>query len=353
MFDNTRRHGARMGTLMGAAFVAAAIGAPAVAQAAKLTLGNGDQVTGEIIELKDQTLKFKSPLFGEVKIPWAQVAELRSDEGVRVQLADGTQVQGRLVVQADGKAVITPGAATSSATPARELPRGDVALLNPPVPSTATKYTGHATLGGTFNRGNTRDDALNIDAELVARAPEYRYTLNAEAHQASSTGVTTTANRMLSGQYDKFLNPKDYLFANAKAQVDRQADLTLRSTVGAGYGRQFVETEEKRLSAQVGLSYVNENYQIAGNKSFPALNVGLNYEQKFFDNRLVLFNKSDVAVSLSNTQDTLLKNQLGFRVPIANGLNFSTQLNLAYDHSPPPGVKRTDTSLVVGVGYAF
>ncbi|APW38416.1 hypothetical protein RD110_15435 [Rhodoferax koreense] len=347
MFNRPRLAVRKLACATGAMAIVALLG-PAAAQAAKLTLGNGDQVSGEILDLKDQTLRLKSPLFGEVKIPWSQVAELRSDEGVRIRLADGTELQGQLVLQPDGKVVVAQGAA-----PARDLERADVALLNPPVADNATKYSGHATLGGTFNRGNSRDDALNLDAELVARAPTNRYTLNAESHEAKSTGVTTTSNRLLSGQYDRFLTPKDYLFVNAKAQTDKQADLTLRSTLGAGYGRQFFETDVKKLSAEAGLSYVNENYDLAANKSFPALSLGLNYEQKFFDNRLVLFNKTDVSVSLSNTQDTLLKNKFGFRVPIANGLNLSTQLNISYDHSPPLGVKKTDTNVVVGVGYAF
>jgi putative salt-induced outer membrane protein YdiY len=331
------------------AVAALAVVSAASAQAAKLTLANGDQVSGEIIRLKDQTLNLKSPLFGEVKIPWAQVRELRSDDGVRIQLADGSQLKGTLVLQPDGQVTVAEG----PEQPARTLARNDVAMLNPPVQDNSTKYSGHATVGGTFNRGNSRDDAVNIDAELVARAPTNRYTLNAESHEAKSSGLTTTSNRMLAGQYDKFLNDKDYLFANLKAQTDKQADLNLRSTVGAGYGRQFVENELTKLSAETGLSYVNENYDLAPNKSFPAATFGLKYEQKLFDSKLVLFNQTDVTVSLSNTQDALLKNKFGFRVPIANGLNLSTQLNLAYDKSPPPGVKRTDTSLVVGVGYAF
>ena len=326
-----------------------ALSAASGVHAAKLTLANGDQISGEIIRLKDQTLNLKSPLFGEIKIPWAQVRDLRSDEGVRIELADGTQLKGTLVLQPDGQVTVAAG----PEQPARSLSRSDVALLNPPLPDLATHYSGHATVGGTFNRGNSRDDALNVDAELVARGPAHRYTIEAEAHEAKSDNVSTTSNRLLAGQYDKFLTQKDYLFVNAKGQVDRQADLTLRSQVGAGYGRQFYETDITKLSAEAGLSYVNENYKLAPNKSFPALSLGLNYEQKLWDNRLVLFNKTEMSMSLSNTDDTLVKNKLGFRVPIANGLNLSTQLNLAYDHSPPQGVKRTDTSLVVGVGYSF
>jgi hypothetical protein len=49
----------------------------------------------------------------------------------------------------------------------------------------------------------------------------------------------------------------------------------------------------------------------------------------------------------------LVTNKLGIRVPIANGLNLTTQFNVAYDSSPSVGIKPTDSSLIFGVGYVF
>ena len=119
-----------------------------LAQAAKLTLANGDQISGEVVGQQGQLLILKSPLFGRLKIPLSQVVELRSDEGVQLELA----------------------------------------LPNQPVIDLSVKYSGHATLGGTLNRGNSSDEMLNLDAELVARTPDKRYAVNMEFNEARALG---------------------------------------------------------------------------------------------------------------------------------------------------------------------
>lgn len=326
----------------------ACLAAP-LALAAQLVLDNGDRITGDIVQLKDQSLTIRSPLFGEVKIPWRQVVTLTSDEGLRIRLVDGTHLAGQLVLQADDGVVI----AQDQRAAGRAFTRADIAQLNPPVANRPVEYSGHATLGGTFNRGNSNDELLNIDAGLVARMPDSRYTLGMQLNEAQSRDVTTTSRRQLSAQYDAFLSPKHYAFLNARAQTDAQADLDLRTSVGAGYGRQFIETELSKLSAEVGLNFVRENYHIAPDRAFPAMTLGLNIERKLRASQVVFFNTTNLSISLEDSSDALLGNKIGFRVPIANGLNLSTQLNVAHDQSPPVGVKKTDSSLVLGVGYVF
>jgi putative salt-induced outer membrane protein YdiY len=284
-----------------------------LAHAAKLTLDNGDQISGEVVGQQDQWLVFKSPLLGRLKIPLKQVVELRSDEGVQLELA----------------------------------------LPNQPVIDLSVKYSGHATLGGTFNRGNANDELLNLDAELVARTPDKRYAINLEINEARALGVVTSSRRRLAAQHDIFLSPQNYVFVNARARSDVLADLNLRTTLGSGYGRQIMENEQTKLSAEVGVSYIREDYEIAPERSYPALSLGLNYEQKFFDNALVFFNNTHLTSGYHESASTLVTNKLGIRVPIANGLNLTTQFNMAYDSSPPHGIKPTDSSLIFGVGYVF
>jgi len=294
-------------------FAVAAMLAVPLAQAAKLTLANGDQISGEVVGQQGQLLIFKSPLFGRLKIPSSKVVELRSDDGVQLELA----------------------------------------LPNQPIIDLSVKYSGHATLGGTFNRGNSSDEMLNLDAELVARTPDKRYVLNLEVNEARSFDVTTSSRRLLTAQHDIFLSQKNYVFVNARARSDVLADLNLRTTLGTGYGRQIIENEEAKLSAEVGLSYVRENYEIASDRSYPALSLGLNYERKFFDNSLVVFNNTHMTGGYHESASTLVTNKLGIRLPIANGLNLTTQFNVAYDSSPSVGIKPTDSSLIFGVGYVF
>ena len=317
--------------------------------AASVVLDNGDRMTGSVVKLSDNTLTFKSAIFGEVALPWQNVVELSSDDGVTVQLTNGSVVKGRVALSPKGGLVIDQGDLGQS----KPLKKADVAMFNPPKVDNSVKYSGRANLGGVFNRGNSEDDALNFDAEFIARTPDNRYTVAAEVNESESAGVTTTSNRYLLTQYDAFLSEKDYLFVNAKAEQDKLADLNLRSSFGGGYGYQFLESEIAKMSTEVGLSYVNEDYEIAPDESFPSLNLGLNYERKFWNKRLVFFNHNNLSISLDDTADRLLKTKIGLRVPIVENINVATQLNVDYNNMPPVGVEKTDTSLIFSVGYGF
>jgi putative salt-induced outer membrane protein YdiY len=317
--------------------------------AAVVTLQNGDQLTGELKQLDKGTLILQSSVIGEVKIPWSKVRTLVSDDKVRVQLNDGALVEGKLALQADGEAAVERPASEQSVTLARQ----DISALNPPVVDNSFKYSGKIDLGGSFTRGNSEDDQLHTNGQLIARSPENRYTLSWELNEARSAGIKTTANRRLLAQYDHFLDPKNYLFLNAKGERDELADLSLRTSAGGGYGRQFIDTDFTKLSAELGLSYVNEDYTDSPDRSFPSLGLGFKYEQKFFNQKLVFFNNLDLDQSLEDSSDLLLHNRMGLRVPIAHGLNLSTQFNIDYDGEPAAGKKATDSALIVSVGYAF
>lgn len=323
--------------------------APLPADAAIVTLNNGDQITGELQQLNDGVLAFKSTVFGEVNIPWGNVSKLVSDDGVRIQLNNGAMVKGKLILDAGGDVAVDN---TLTGEP-KTLNRQDIAALNPAITDDAVRYSGKFDLGGTFNRGNSDDDQVHASGEFVARQPTDRYTLNWEINEASSADIKTTSNRRLLGQYDMFINPKNYLFVNLKAERDVLADLNLRTGIGGGYGHQFVDTDIRRLSGEVGISYIKEDYETSPDQSFPTLALGFKFERKFFSQRLVYFNNLSVDTSLEDTRDVLLRNRMGIRVPIANGINLSTQFNIDYDNEPAEDKKKTDTALIFSLGYAF
>src|SRR5690606_18712335 len=113
-------------TLLASALLASTLALPA--HAATVTLNNGDRLTGELIQLGDQILVFRSGLVGEINIPWEHVETLISDEGVRIQLEDGTEVQGKIVLEPGDDLIIQP----EDGAPAHEVPRVELTALNPP-----------------------------------------------------------------------------------------------------------------------------------------------------------------------------------------------------------------------------
>lgn len=318
------------------------------AQAAIVTLKNGDQVSGELKQLSGDVLTFQSSVFGEVKIPWKEVAKLDAAKPVRVELKDGTTVKGKVAVD-DDAVTIDQGELGQS----QPLPREQIAAFNPPIIDQSVQYSGHLNLAGAFNRGNSDEDQLNFNGEFVARTPEDRYTVSGEVNEAKSAGTKTTSNRRLLMQYDNFLDQKNYVFARARAESDEMADLNLRTSLGGGYGRQFLENDITKFSGEIGLNYVNEDYDVSPDRSFPTLSVGYKYDRKFFDKKLVFFNNVTLDANLDDTEDLLARGRIGFRVPLTHNLNVSTQLNVDYDNQPADGAKKTDTALVFSVGYGF
>ena len=143
------------------------------------------------------------------------------------------------------------------------------------------------------------------------------------------------------------------MFVNAKGEQDKLSDLNLRTSLGAGYGYQFFETEIAKMSTEYGLAYVNEDYIDAPDDSFPSLSFGLNYERKFWNKRPVFFNNYNVSIRVEDTTDVLVKTKVGLRVPIVENVNVATQLNVEHDNTPPVGVEKTDTSLIFSLGYGF
>ena len=68
---------------------------PAFAGADEVVLKNGDKPTGKVLGMAGGKLAFETQHSGVVKIDWAQVASLKTDEKVKVRLATKEIVEGK------------------------------------------------------------------------------------------------------------------------------------------------------------------------------------------------------------------------------------------------------------------
>lgn len=329
--------------------ILALLAAPLAVSADTLTLDNGDRLTGKVVSLEGASLVFETGYAGRIKLPWARVKHLESDERVRVQLSDGSLLNGQLLPAPGGQVRVKVSELVQTAP----IPLDQVTAFNPPLDRDKVKLGGRANLGGSFARGNTEEDNLHLDAEVVARTPTNRYTLGGEVNEASKAGANTTSNWRGTMKYDHFLNEKTYLYATGLFEHDDQADLSLRTSLGVGAGHQFFEEKTRNLFLEGGLSYVNEDYDIAPDDSYPSLRAALKYDQLFWGERLKFFHNSELLMSVQDSGDYLLKTRTGIRVPVAKSLNLSTQVNVDYDNTPAAGKDTTDTALIFSVGYGF
>jgi putative salt-induced outer membrane protein YdiY len=228
-----------------------------------------------------------------------------------------------------------------------------VASMNPPkVPP--VKLSGRINVGVDVKRGNTDTDIYHADGEVEARTEKNRYTLSGEINREEESGDETADNWLLDMSYDHFLTNKWFLYTNANFEQDDFKDLNLRTTLGAGSGYQFFESDVRNLSVRGGLAYVNVDYSVDDqDDDYTAGRWAVKYDEFFFDAFLQFFHQHDGTVSLEDTEDTIIRTKTGIRIPLKKGFNTTLQYNWDWDNAPAPDKERVDERYLMTIGYSW
>ena len=314
-------------------------------------LQGGDRITGTIVSKIGDVLTLKTAYAGDVKITWSQVESVETDTPARFILKDRTAMDAQ-ATRAAGTAVVLKAGELITTAP---VALADIEYINPPpeVSGEGVSVGGHANLGLTANRGNTDNDQLFYDVEAVIRSVKNRFTIGATGTNKQEDGRDTARGNRAHFKYDHFIDDKWYAYANTDVEQDDFKDLNLRTTIGTGAGYQFWETPERNLALEGGVTYVNEDYDIAEDDDFMAGRWALRYTQLLFGSTTQFFHMHEGIVSVDDPDDTLIRMQTGLRFPLVENLNATIQYNIDWQNNPPPGFKRTDSGYIVSVGYLW
>ena len=315
----------------------------------ELWLKNGDHITGKVVRMENKTLIFETSYAGEVSVKWGEITNIRTDEPIQMVLSNEVSTHGIVTPAENGKVKVKIDKIEEPVT----FELAQVETINPKPPGPAVKIKARANVGLTGDRGNTDTDSLYIDGEFVARTEKNRYTVGAEMKREESEGERTANSTLGYLKYDHFLSQKWYFYTNALFEMDEFQDLNLRSTVGAGAGHQFFETPLTNLSLELGLSYVDENYDEADDDNYSAGRWALKYDRFFFDKFLQFFHFQEGYVSLEDTSDILFRSRTGFRIPVYKSFNVTAQYNFDWNSDPAPDREEVDTRYIFSLGYQY
>lgn len=330
------------------------LGALALAGAAladEVQLANGDRLTGKIVMKDATTLVLRTDYAGEVKIRWADVVGVQTDEPVWVYLENGTRVQGRLVLDDQRRLVVDAGETMRTGA----MGVDQVRYINPPpeLSGEGVVLSGHANLGYASSSGNTDTEKWYIDAESVARTRDNRYTLGGKAARAEDQGVETESNWLGYMKYDHFLSKQWYAYANGNFENDEFKDIRLRTTLGIGSGYQFFESPRLNLALEGGASYVNTDFDEAEDESYPAARVAVKYDQFLFQTNIQLFHTNEAYFDLQESDNIFVRSSTGLRFPLVSRLNATLQYDYDWDNDPAEGRGKEDSTVRVTLGYTW
>lgn len=311
---------------------------------------NGDRISGRIVSKSGNELVINTDYAGELRLNWDQVKGLRTSEPVTVMTSGGDLLNSAQLSASEPKSVEVSNASTDSS-----VKHDDIAYINPTPEQSGhgVSYSGRVEVSAAFVRGNSDNDRVYGDGALNARAKGYAWELGMKVDRRKDRDVKTAQQWLLDGNYDHFIDDRHFIYARTSLEQDKIKDIQLRTTVGGGYGWQLYETEQTKLSLRAGLDYVNVDYITDVDEDYPALGWGVRASHWLFERHAELFHEQDGFWSIADSERLTIRSKSGVRLPIAAGLTASAQLNADWERTPAPGRKAIDSTMLLGLGYAW
>ncbi len=248
----------------------------------------------------------------------------------------------------EGATAELPGASLFVSSPAALFGDDEETIMN--------KWTGAISAGGTLLRGNTEALTAAVTADAQYRREEDRTTLAGWFNygEDETDGTTNVTQRKYGGraQYDYFLSERTYALATFQAEHDSLANIDLRWTAGVGLGRQFVDKEHYRMSAEAGISYFVEEFDSSPDKEYVAARLAYDVYWQINDN--VEFTQNGQAFpSLEESDD--IYTRLDTRLDSSLTENMFARLQWVWDwnNTPAEGLERSDHRFIAGFGWNF
>ena len=348
--------GARCGAL--ATCVAAAGVALHVAPAAAapktdvVTLVNGDRITGEIKGLEHNRLRFSTDHLGTIYVEWDKIEQLVSDQYLLLERSDGTRYYGQLVAGADDAELLvrrdaqgrTESVAMVSVVRAEPIIGGDF----------IDRLDGYVSAGFDAAKANDRR-SLDFAMGLSSRTRIREWSIDGSANLTDDDADETSERYELQGAWRRFWRNRDFWQGFGGFERNTELDLNLRTLVGAGYGRYFVQTNSADWVGGVGLAYAHENY--AGGEISDSVEAVLTTAFSIFRYD---FPETDIGGSLavlpSLTESGRVRAEADLRAKyeFIDDLYFELKLYGSYDSAPPlDGAEQSDYGFVTSLGYSF
>jgi putative salt-induced outer membrane protein YdiY len=322
-----------------------------------ITLKNGSIIYGEVIEMVGGVLQIKTPVSPDnlLKVNWNDVAKLSVNHPIPFHLKEGSVIMGTATAGPNG----TLNVQAEPLKGTMEVPMGSVTSMNPVIQPPVI-YSGSLTGGYSQTTGNSHLKNASLLGDFVARSEQLRLSINGRYIYGDNSNTLIARNARGTIKLDFFLTKRLYWFASAYFENDRFQDLKMRTALSSGPGYQFIDRgdfsgilKDMTFYTEAGVSYFNEDFRVADDKSSIRARVSMKWNWPLFDDRMTLYHYSEFFPSLQNSSNYFLTMDNGVRFKIWDGFASGFQVTTRYNNNPAVGTGDTDNLYLMTVGYTF
>ena len=328
----------------------------------EVLMKNGEKVIGSIIKKDAANLTIKSPSFGVVTLPWAQIAEVKAEQPINVVLGSGKTVEATVATVGD-KLEISSGGAKETVAPADVVALRDAAeekafqrMLKPRLRDLWV-LTGSIGLSGTAGNAKTSTFTTPVQANRVTRNDKTTVYFNYIRATATVNNVSSTTAKAVRGGWSHNRNLKPRLFWNVfnDYEFDRFQNLDLRVVIGSGLGYQAWKGERGGLSLVAGGAWNREAFDPVTPPQAPVRNSSEAYWGDDFtyklNSRASLVQTYRMFNNLTNTGTYRQNFDLGISTRLTKWLTANASASDRFLSNPVSGRKRNDFLYTFGLGF--
>src|SRR5271168_676899 len=314
---------------------------------------NGDRFTGEVKKLEHGVLYVDlAYVSGSVGLDWLQVERVQSTGGFQVVLNNGERVAGTIEKKAPAEAT-DKDFAIHDAHGEVHAASTDVVTVESQKQGFWRQLTGAIDVGYNFSSGNNQ---TSLSADAIANYLSTKWIVGNSVNSSFSGQSGGSKSNLLEVQTidGRFLSRSSFLMGLGDFLHSSQQDLSLRTTLGGGYGRYLLRSNHNTLSWVGGVVYTHEKFasadQSAG-QNVEAL-LGLQYQMFHFD-RYNLQSQVLIYPGLTDAGRIRATTKTTFSLKLVNNFHIDFSFLDNFDSSPPFNAKRNELGVSNTLGWTF
>jgi hypothetical protein len=214
---------------------------------------NGDRLTGELKYLQRGRLHLNTDATGTIGIEWDKIARVISNQNVQVETSSGARYFGHLIqTEETGRVVV------QTEDGPKILDSSSVIVMNPIETEGLSALDIDLTVGYNFAKaGGVTQGTAGID--VAYRTVKRIFSVTASTVTNASDTQTASERKNLGLSYKRLWRDRWYVDGNFNMDQNDELDLNLRTSIGGGGGRFFIQSNQMLLDLGVGLQFSREN----------------------------------------------------------------------------------------------
>lgn len=320
----------------------------------KIIMNNGDHITGQVKRLQNGLLYVEMPYTsGNIGLDWNQVDSVQTTATFQIVLNNGQRLVGS-IEKVSGEKGKNEDFLIREATEEVQVPSASIATIDPSKSTFWRQLQGSMDLGYSFTSGNSQS-TLNADANATYMTTTWGGTTSFDSTFGGQSNAASTNREDVQATFSRYLNRNSFVASLTDFLHSSQQDLTLRATLGGGYGRFLKRTTNSNLAWLGGVAYIHENFDTSiakpTDQSMEAV-VGVQYSYIRF-NLGEFDSQFRVYPGLTDTGRVRITTNNSLTIRLRNNFHLAFSFWDNFDSRPPSTARKNALGTSTGVGWSF